>query len=305
MEERINDYSENEVNDEQPFLDRNIFSSTNISFLFGAGINGMAFPQLSGFKKTNEIMSNIIGDSKLSFEEAMDSIDDPTDHEKVEKTFLKEFRDHEDSINYSHDSIRNIESLLESVYKIVSQTQNRNIGMKQINIYSLNYDRIVEHCVDKLGYFYNSVSASNITQKSYLFDVIGYDYKSKTYVPSFLISKVHGDINNPIIPGKRKYVQSLNENNFEILYNMKEHLSRPNSVLIVIGYSGNDGHINKIISECAQHGLTVYRYKYLDNEKNIGAFEIIKTVNKGIGPEQYVDSSKECAHDFSILWSQQ
>ena len=31
---------------------------------------------------------------------------------------------------------------------------------------------------------------------------------------------------------------------------MKEKLSRENSVLIVIGYSGNDEHINKILKDC-------------------------------------------------------
>ena len=43
---------------------------------------------------------------------------------------------------------------------------------------------------------------------------------------------------------------------------MKEKLSRENSVLIVIGYSGNDEHINKILKDCISSGLTIYWFKF-------------------------------------------
>ena len=110
--------------------------------------------------------------------------------------------------------------------------------MKQINIYTLNYDEIVENALKKLGYFFNSISASETATKASLIDVIGYDYKVGKYIPSFMVSKIHGDKTKPIIPGKEKFLDMLNEDYFEIAFNMKEQLCKPNSILIVIGYSG-------------------------------------------------------------------
>ena len=56
-----------------------------------------------------------------------------------------------------------------------------------------------------LATFTNSVSASNSSSKTFLKDIIGYDYVSKRYIPSFMINALHGDIDRPIIPGKKKY----------------------------------------------------------------------------------------------------
>ena len=33
-------------------FEKNIIASSHINFLFGAGVNGKAFPQLEGFEKT-------------------------------------------------------------------------------------------------------------------------------------------------------------------------------------------------------------------------------------------------------------
>ena len=65
-------------------------------------------------------------------------------------------------------------------------------------------------------------------------NVIGLDYVTRKYIPSFMISKLHGNIQKPIIPGKAKYRDMLNEDYFEIAFNMKEKLCRNNSILIVI-----------------------------------------------------------------------
>lgn len=48
---------------------------------------------------------------------------------------------------------------------------------------------------------------------------------------------------------------------------MKEQLSKDNSILIVIGYSCQDEHINKILQDCIKHGLVIYWFKYQKNDK--------------------------------------
>lgn len=159
-------------------------------------------------------------------------------------------------------SLINLEKMLRKTYLLVNESQNRNPSMKQINIFTLNYDQIVEKTLSGLGYFFSEISASNTTTRAMLLDVIGYNFNVKKYVPTFMVSKLHGDIDNPIIPGKSKYQEMLNEDYFEIAFNMKEKLCRQNSILIVIGYSGRDEHINKILKDCLNAGLTIYWYKF-------------------------------------------
>ena len=60
---------------------REILASANISFLFGSGVNGRAFPQLAGFKETNDFLDEkYMGDSS-SFEEKLNSLNE-TDRNK-------------------------------------------------------------------------------------------------------------------------------------------------------------------------------------------------------------------------------
>lgn len=248
-------------------LTRSILSSTYINFLFGAGVNSVALPQLYGFNKTIEQIKNCGGDCTNGLEAGIDSINDPDKREAVKKAFMAEFKYFHSVVNYDSEPIHHIEKMLRITYQFAKVAQNRNPGMKQINIYTLNYDEIMEHVLSSLGYLYHQVSSSNTDRMSSLMNIIGYDYITKKYVPSFMISKLHGGIDNPIIPGKFKYHDVLTAEYFEIAFNMKQHLLRPNSILFVLGYSGGDEHINEIIRDCINSGLTVYWYRYNDTEK--------------------------------------
>lgn len=245
---------------------RSIISSAYINFLFGAGVNGTALPQLNAFYKTLSQIKTCGGDCSHGLEAGIDSIEDAHKRETVRLAFIKEFRDFHSKVIFDSEPIQHIEQMLRITYQFVKASQNRNPGMKQINLYTLNYDEIMEHVLSSLGYLYNCVSSSNTERMSSLMNVIGYDYNTKKYVPSFMISKLHGGIDNPIIPGKSKYHEVLTKEYFEIAFNMKQHLLRSNSVLFVIGYSGGDGHINEIIRDCVNAGLTVYWYRYKNTE---------------------------------------
>lgn len=253
-------------------FDKNMLSSVHINYLFGAGVNGKAFPQLSMFKDTITKIKELDGNVENGLEDGIDSLDDMIDREEVKQVFITEFMESNEAVNEKFiqredKSLINLERLLRKTYSVVNESQNRNASMKQVNIYTLNYDQIVERTLSDLGYFFNEISSSNTSTRATLLDVIGYNYNTKSYVPSFMISKLHGDIDKPIIPGKRKYQEVLNEDYFEIVFNMKEKLCRHNSILIVIGYSGKDYHINKILNDCINAGLTVYWYKYSENDE--------------------------------------
>lgn len=288
---------------------KNILSSSHINFLFGAGVNGSALPQLGSFETTLNKIKELGGDISGGLEEGIDTIEDEDKREDIKQTFIEEFKKyHEDSTSddrwEKNSSIKNIEKLFRLTYSLVHETQNRNPSMKQINVYTLNYDIVIEKTLTKLGYLFNEISASNTAIKAALLDVIGYDYKIKKYIPTYMISKLHGDIDKPIIPGKEKYKYILNENYFEIVFNMKEQLCRENSILIVIGYSGRDNHINKILQDCINAGLIIYWFKYqcddyvpLDKSGQLHIREQDDYNNK-------VDTTLLCYKDMERAWDE-
>lgn len=247
-------------------LNKNLISSSHINFLFGAGVNGRAFPQLNGFIETIELLKSLLNREVTSFEADINSLVEH-DRKEVYEQFKKEFILFEKEVKYNDDSLIHLREMLQEIYKIVEKTENRQRDMKQINIYTLNYDTIVEHILDSLGYLNNSVSASNLGENIKFLDLVAYDYTTYKYMPSFMISKLHGDINRPIYPGVNKYHTSLASEYFEINFRMKEQLCKYNSVLFVIGYSCNDEHINKILLDCMKHGLMIYWFKFFENDK--------------------------------------
>ncbi len=280
-------------------FDSKILSSSHLNFLFGAGINGGAFPQISGFKKSLKLLKTLLGEEIDSFEKAIDSLPNKEDKEQVIDEFKKEFVEFSEKIDYSHISIKNIEKLFSNIQRLVEESENRTKTTKQINIFTLNYDFIVENVLDSLGFLSNSISSSNIRNHDRFFYMVGYNFSFNKFVPTYLISKLHGDISNPVLPGNEKYDLMMQANRFEILFKMKEKLSRENSILFVIGYSGYDEHINKILKDCVSTGLTIYWFKYKKEdqipESLINSVSIIENDNGE-------DTSLVCANMVSKLW---
>ena len=286
-------------------FDTNILSSSHINFLFGAGVNGKAFPQLKSFTDTLSKIEELGGNIESGLESGIDSLSSSAHKKIVKDVFIKEFMEADAKMNekFGKDmSLINLEKMLRKTYLLVNESQNRNPSMKQINIFTLNYDQIVEKTLSGLGYFFSEISASNTTTRAMLLDVIGYNFNVKKYVPTFMVSKLHGDIDNPIIPGKSKYQEMLNEDYFEIAFNMKEKLCRQNSILIVIGYSGRDEHINKILKDCLNAGLTIYWYKFA--QMDIVPFEennqiIVRQQEDYSNPQ---DTTANCYRDMELVW---
>lgn len=245
-------------------FEKNIIASSHINFLFGAGVNGKAFPQLEGFEKTIFELKKRIDDKYCGFEDSINLLDQDG-QQYVYNVFKEEFKSF--SVDYENRSLVHLGQMLSEIYNIVESTENRQRDMKQINIYTLNYDCIVEEILSYSGYLNNVISASNLGTNIKFLDIVGYDYAVRKFIPSFMISKLHGDIENPIFPGKNKFEASLQADYFEINYRMKQQLCKYNSILIVIGYSCNDEHINKILYDCIKHGLVIYWFKFSETDK--------------------------------------
>ena len=298
------DSSENNIH----VFRREVVSSTHINFLFGAGVNGTALPQLKDFSKTIEKINKLGGNISDGLEAGIDSLENDCDRTEIKRVFIEEFNGYHEkaiSVENTDSALGNLELLLKKIYLIVRKSENRNPSMKQINIYTLNYDNLVERKLMKLGYLYNSISASNTNTKADVMNDIGLDYATRKYIPSFMVSKLHGSIEKPIIPGKAKYQDMLNEDYFEIAFNMKEKLCRMNSILIVIGYSGKDEHINKILQECLNAGLTVYWFKYSESDcVPFGASSQI-IIREQENYSRKNDSTKNCFDDLEFAWKEQ
>lgn len=217
-------------------IDKEIIGSCAINFFFGAGVNGDAFRMAKDFNKTLKILENILGEN-VKLEEGFTKITSDEHYEEAKQCFIDEIKEayNEYNINKSQSlSIKNIKELFEEVYKIVNLSENRCPRMKLVNIFTLNYDTVIEDSLDELGYFYNQVSSTNYAKKRNVYDVVGYDIDCQKNMPTFLISHLHGDLNEPIIPGNKKYEASINADNFEIVYNTKRILCRPNSIFTII-----------------------------------------------------------------------
>lgn len=76
-------------------------------------------------------------------------------HKKIVKdVFIKEFMEADAKMNekFGKDmSLINLEKMLRKTYLLVNESQNRNPSMKQINIFTLNYDQIVEKTLSGFG----------------------------------------------------------------------------------------------------------------------------------------------------------
>lgn len=281
-------------------FDSKILSSSHINFLFGAGVNGTAFPQINKFSKTLELLKNLLEEPFQNFEEGVDKLKTDEDRKQVLDLFVEEFNDFSKSIDFAHKSIKHIEILFSYINRLIEESENRTKTTKQVNIYTLNYDMIVEKVLENLGYLCNSISSSNIKNHDKFFYMVGYNFLFNKFVPTYLVSKLHGDINNPILPGINKYNSMIMANRFEILFKMKEKLSRENSVLIVIGYSGNDEHINKILKDCISSGLTIYWFKFKKEdyvpENMVDSISIIEN-------EEGIDTTLKCSNMVKELWA--
>lgn len=144
-----------------------------------------------------------------------------------------------------------------------------------INIFTTNYDLYTERALDELGFFYNNGFTGTYERK---FNPISYNYafvenmnlNSDVWdrISNFYnLYKVHGSINwvnkdsvvieKPIenitdetvmiYPTPLKDRTTLMTPYSDLMRNMQQSLMKNNSILVTLGYSFSDDHINRII----------------------------------------------------------
>lgn len=285
-------------------LNPKLIASSKISLLLGSGANGNLYPKLYEFERTIEKLKDILDREEIDphkIEYLISGIKEIDKREEVLNVFKNEILEFHRTINFINSSSGNISSMLHELDRLVQYEENRTFRTKQINIFTLNYDRILETILKKSGLFNNVLTPNNVKKQSYLYSLIGQDYITKKYKTTFLVSKIHGNIDDPILPGLAKYDELLAEKYFELLFNMKSILREPNSTLFVIGYSGNDDHINQLMDDCVGSGLTIFWFRYKKEEiipKNLENKIIVIDQPNEISE----DTTKLLAEGLKNLW---
>lgn len=175
-----------------------------------------------------------------------------------------------------------------------------------INIFTTNYDQYNEKALDSLGFHYNNGFSGSYLRK---FNPNTYNY---VYVENmnlhrdvwgrvssfFNLYKIHGSINwvieddevieKPvelcndervlIYPTPQKDRSTLMTPYSDLMRNMHQELIKNNSVLITLGYSFSDDHINRIIL----NGLSNPSFKLIVLGKSDNIEKLIKLDDKRI-----------------------
>ena len=254
-----------EKNGNASTLDGKTLSSCGLNFLFGSGVNGDLIPQMNGLERTNKFLRGKLSDFNGDIESAIDRLGSAVDKDECKSIFTEEMKSHL-SFDEGKQSFADIKNLLENATRIVDVSENRSPEMKQINVYTLNYDSVVEKAADKIGLFCSVVVPSEAFEGRAYDHSVCYRYDWKRFVPSLVVHKIHGDSECMVLPGSEKLSIALQKSHFELLFNMKSKLMRRNEILIVIGYSGKDDDVNGIVRDAANSGLTVYWLKFMPND---------------------------------------
>ena len=297
---------------------KGVFSSSRINLLLGAGVNGSVFKGLNSYERTIEQIKHYIkNDCIINFEDAIDKITDEKMKYNVIDTFVEEFNSKyieflnrlKDNTNL--ESIINLKEMLLKIQKLVNERETRNDNLyRKINIFTLNYDKILEYCLEMIGQHYIEVYPSN-PKSIQNFDLINYSNDKRDFQTTVAIAKLHGTVisdkllkDNIVYPGNEKYNKLLQEGYFELLFKFKNELIKQNSLLIIIGYSGNDAHINQFINEGIIKGLSVIYFKYSndDNDNKLLAMDNnIIVICPVKDQNSYQDTTKNFIHLLRTL----
>lgn len=259
-----------------------------LNILIGSGCSSEAMPLMSKYgdidlKDRNEKMiKDIIHISKISISKASFF----TKHESL-GTVKK--------IINTQNSYKNF---IYSIINILNLSNSRQVP-RATNIFTTNYDLFIENAVNNLqshsrfvfndgasGYFERILNSSNYNQ------VVAYKGINDNYImeiPSINLIKSHGSVNwkregdkvivsnivydNPMIVPPTGYEEQetfINNYFHDMLRIFQIELDKPQSVLIIVGFSFQDKHIAKMVKRALQNReLIVYVFVHKGDGKNI------------------------------------
>lgn len=269
-----------------------------LNFLIGSGASSDSIPLMGQFNsfgaKANEELLKCVKD--ISKKALLICKDDKPKSSIELNERLKIFK-----------SFKSYSKFMEGLIHCLNNVNSRTIP-RSVNIFTTNYDLFLECAIDRVlrtqnfvcndgsrGYFTKILDWTNFNR------VVAYKGINDNYnyeLPLVNLIKPHGSVNwkrekenvlitpnvceNPfVVPptGTESRETFLTNYFYEMLRVFQLELEKPQSVLIVIGFSFQDSHIAKMVRRAIQNPeLRVYIFAYSDNainyiRKNLGVSE--------------------------------
>ena len=271
-----------------------------LNFLIGSGTSVPAIPLMSFFKSkdiSDEEANNLLSDKvKEVSKKVIEDISNANDEENI-KAVLKRYSEF-------------IKVILQLLYHANSRQVTKNI-----NIFTTNYDLFIEKSLDELmkyesfvfndgsnGYFNRILDSANYN-KSVAYRGLNDSYLNE--LPTLSLIKPHGSMNwereqednilirqsiveNPVVvkpTGLEGQETFLNNHFHDMLRVFQFELDKPQSILIVIGFSFQDKHIAKMLNRSLKNPeLNVFIFCYSESDKqtiltNLGLSDCPRNLN--------------------------
>lgn len=296
-----------------------------LNFLIGSGTSVPAIPLMSFFK--SEAISDEEANNSLSAKvkdvskKVLEDISKASEEEII-KAVLKRYSEF-------------IKVILQLLYHANSRQVTKNI-----NIFTTNYDLFIEKSLDELmkyesfvfndgsnGYFNRILDSANYN-KSVAYRGLNENYLNE--LPTLSLIKPHGSMNwerdqegnilirqsvveNPVVvkpTGIEGQETFLNNHFHDMLRVFQLELDKPQSILIVIGFSFQDKHIAKMLNRSLKNPeLNVFIFCYFESDKqtiltNLGLSDCPRNLNV-ITPNELEEKykSKQKSEDGSECFS--
>lgn len=277
---------------------RKLAISKQLNFLIGSGASLPAIPLMgmikgNSEKNRNRTLQNIV--RNISGKIINKSYFNKSKYDKEEEKIIETYRSYLEFINVVVDLLN---------------FSNSRETPRNVNIFTTNYDLFLEAAIDNNlknkrfifndgagGYFERILNSSNYNR------VVAYKGLNDNYIneiPSINLIKPHGSMNWErnqevdeiivkneitknsfiILPtGFEQRETFLDNHFFEMLRLFQLELDKPQSILIVIGFSFQDKHISKMVRRALQNPeLIVFCFCYDEDSKNIIKNNIFETV---------------------------
>lgn len=256
-----------------------------LNFLIGSGTSVPAIPLMSFFKSKD-----------ISDEEANNLLSDKV--KEVSKKVIEDISNANDEGNIKA-VLKRYSEFIKVILQLLYHANSRQVT-KNINIFTTNYDLFIEKSLDELmkyesfvfndgsnGYFNRILDSANYN-KSVAYRGLNDSYLNE--LPTLSLIKPHGSMNwereqednilirqsiveNPVVvkpTGLEGQETFLNNHFHDMLRVFQLELDKPQSILIVIGFSFQDKHIAKMLNRSLKNPeLNVFIFCYSESDKQI------------------------------------
>ncbi|WP_342259306.1 SIR2 family protein [Spiroplasma endosymbiont of Dioctria linearis] len=275
---------------------KRILSSNNLHFVIGAGFNNGVLPLASDLKKTIKGITKIVNSKTSSITEDFESwMDDmiSESEDKVKDEIINSFFENIkmdlelDNLETYDEIVKSLKNSkmdlklndLEEINSFIVSLKKLNINKNKGNgnltqnkktyFWTLNYDNLLQKILLK-----NKMPSYIIDKEGFdenVFNYTVYHDSTKTFIPTYYIQKIHGNKNEPIIPGRTKYSNFLSDMKiFKGYINMRNLLDNKQgkNIIFVIGYSFGDKHINEILRDSFNDANIIINMEFFSNTSN-------------------------------------